>query len=133
MMSELNIRLVKTAEQMVASIDKIYEITNKLEGENSSRMVWLVGISGFAILNIPSTFTQKNSISFMDFLPWIITTLCGVIAHWLHRNVSIQNFSIYIVKRENLLTYILNGAENAIYDDLENILLSKTEKLKKNK
>jgi hypothetical protein len=129
MVNELNLRLIKTAEQMVESLDKMYEVTHKLESENASRMVWLVGISGFAILNLPNVFSQKFAPSFSDFIPWLVTAIFGVLAHWSHRNVSIQNFSLYIVKRESLLTFITNGAENAIFDDLQKILTNKTEKL----
>ena len=129
MINELNLRLVKTAEQMVESLDKMYEVTHKLESENASRMVWLVGISGFAILNLPNVFSQKFAPSFSDFIPWLMTAIFGVLAHWSHRNVSIQNFSLYIVKRESLLSFITNGAESAIFDDLQKILTNKTEKL----
>ena len=129
MVNELNLRLIKTAEQVVSSLDKMYEITHKLESENASRMVWLVGISGFAILNLPNVLTKIFSPSFLDFIPWLITAIFGVMAHWFHRNVSIQNFSLYVVKRESLLTFIINGADSAIYDDLQKILTNKTEKL----
>ena len=125
MANELNLRLIETAEQMVESLDKMYEVTHKLESENAARIVWLVGISGFAILNLPNVFSP----SFSDFIPWLITAICGVLAHWSHRNVRIQNFSLYAVKRENLLTFITNGAENAIFANLQKILTNQTEKL----
>jgi hypothetical protein len=129
MINELNHRLIKAAERMVVSLDKMYEVTHKLEIENASRMVWLVGISGFAILNLPNVFSQEHSLSYSDFITWLITAIFGVLAHWSHRNVSIQNFNLYVVKRESLLNFIINGAENAIFDDLQQILSNKINKL----
>ena len=130
MANELNLRLIETAERMVESLDKMYEFTHKLESENVSRMVWLVGISGFAILNLPNVFTQGEFPSFWDFLPWLITAICGVLAHWSHRNVSIQNFRLYIAKRESLLSFIINGAENATFIELQDTLTNKTKELR---
>jgi hypothetical protein len=62
-------------------------------------------------------------------MPWIVTALSGVITHWLHRNVALQNFHLYTVKRELLSTFMINGSTNATRSDLENILLNKTDQL----
>lgn len=129
MTDDLSFRLIKTAEQTVESLDKMYEITHKLESENATRMAWLVGIAGFAILNLPNVFSTELPPSFLDFAPWLVTAILGVLAHWSHRNIDIQNFKLYAAKRESLLTFIINGAEYAIFNDLREILTNKTKHL----
>lgn len=129
MVNELNERLTKIAEHTVSTLDKTYENVQKLESANASRMVWLVGISGFAILNLPNIFNPTNQPTVWDFLPWLVTAFCGVIAHWSHRSIDIQNFAVYIEKRESLLNFIVSGSENVVFQDLHDILTNKTERL----
>ena len=129
MYNEFTVNLIKAAEQMLAFHDKAHELTHKLENENVSRVVWFVGISGFAILNMPNVFSDKSSLTFLDFLPWILTVIFGVMAHWSHRNVSIENYSFFIAKRESLMSFILGGANNATHKKFEEIMLNKTDVL----
>lgn len=121
----LSLRLIDAAERMVIFLDKGYETTQKLEGANASRVVWLVAIAGFAIINLP-TIVKGGQFPPTIIAPWALVALFGVITHWLHRAVAIQNFSMYSVKREQLLTLIINGPELATLDALRQILENKT-------
>jgi hypothetical protein len=129
MNKELNDRLVEAAERMIESYDKAYETVHKLEGENASRMVWLVAVSGFAIIYTPTFLSYGKTYPFSPLLPWILTALLGVLAHWSHRSVATRNFELHSTRRELLTIFIINGPAQATYQALDAILTNKTQKL----
>lgn len=53
MQNDLNNRLINMAERMIDYHDKVFEVVHKLESESMTRIVWLVGIAGFALINVP--------------------------------------------------------------------------------
>jgi len=128
MNNELNARLIEAATRMIDYLDRDYEITQKHESENASRIVWLVAISGFVLVNLPNL--KGNSIPSTYYLPWITTAILGVVTHWLYRSVNAKDVRLYITKREQFMVYILSGSENATLDTLNKIQTNQTEELR---
>ncbi len=128
MNNELNTRLIEAATRMIGYLDRDYEITQKHESDNASRIVWLVAISGFVLVNLPNL--KSNSLPSLYYLPWILTAMIGVTTHWLYRSVNAKDVKLYTIKREQYMAYILSGPENAILDTLNNINTNQTEELK---
>jgi hypothetical protein len=129
MNSEINMRLVDAAERMVDYLDKAYETTFRLERDNASRVVWLVALSGFAMINLPSLKATLPPLPII--MPWIATAVLGVITHWSHRDLGIRNFSLYTVKRELLLVFIINGPSLATFDTLNGIIKNEGDSLQR--
>jgi hypothetical protein len=127
MNNSLNIRIIEAATRMIEYLDKAFETTIRLERDNASRIVWIVAISGFILINLP-IFTSKR-LPLIYYLPWIITAILGIVTHWLYRSVSVHDLQLYTTKREQLMAFILNGPENATLDDLNKIVSNKTPQL----
>ena len=128
MNNELNTRLMEAATRMIDYLDRDYEITQKHESDNASRIVWLVAISGFVLVNLPNL--KGNSLPSPYYLPWIITAMIGVATHWLYRSVNAKDLKLFTIKREQYMAYILSGPENATLGTLNNINTNQTEELK---
>lgn len=129
MNNELNARLIDAASRMLDYLNKDYETTQKLESDNASRIVWLVAIAGFVLVNLPNL--NGGHLPPIYHLPWIITATLGVVTHWLYRNMSVQDLKLYTIKREQLTAYILDGPDNAILDHLNSIISNQTSELKR--
>ncbi len=130
---DLNQRLISSAERMVDYTDRQFEIFQRIGNESKSRIVWLVAIAGFAIINIPTLSAQSvlNWASSLAPAAWVFTALLGVITHWQFRNRSISEILTYIAKRELLLVYIANGPESATMSELNQIIAHEKEPLPK--
>jgi hypothetical protein len=133
MNDDLSQRLVASAERMVDYNDRLFEIFQRIGNESKSRIIWLVAIAGFAIVNIPtlSAHSTLNWASSLAPAAWVFTALLGAITHWQFRNRSIAEVLTYIAKRELLLAYIANGPGSATMSELNEILAHKKEPLPK--
>ena len=123
MQSSLNARLIAAADRMIEYQDCVFETIQKLESENMSRIVWLVALAGFALINIPTvagSLILNDSLSAI-MLAWIVMAFRGSITHWQFRNKSVKNLQLYTVKRELLMAYVTNGEDVATLADLQAI------------
>ena len=129
--ADLGQRLVSSAERMVDYHDRLLEIFQRIGNEGKSRMIWLVAIAGFAMINIPAMSANaiRNWAASVSPVAWGLTALLGVITHWQFRNRSHAEIRTYISTREHLLAYIANGPESATMAGLNEILLHEREPL----
>jgi hypothetical protein len=133
MKDDLNERLIASAERMVDYHDRLFEIFQRIGNESKSRLVWIVAIAGFAIINSPTVLAAGDLQWAKPVLPaaWALTAVFTAITHWQFRNRSIAEIRIYTTKREYLLAYITNGPQSATMADLNDILTNKKDSLPK--
>jgi hypothetical protein len=129
MAQELNVRLIEAADRMIEYHDKVFEVVHKLESQSMSRIVWLVAIAGFALINFPGPTAQVATSLPSILAPWIITSLLGVITHWEFRNKSVKNLELYMTKRELLMAFVANGPTAATMAELNSIIRHEKEPL----
>ncbi len=131
MSNDLNMRLIESAERMIDYHDRLFEIFQRIGSDSKSRIVWLVAISGFAIINLPSVLSQSPPGSSFTLLAvaWVGTALLGAVTHWQFRNRSFAEIKTYVAKRELLLAFLANGPEAATMAELNEIINNKKEPL----
>jgi hypothetical protein len=121
MNNDLNDRIIESAKMIINTIDKSFEVTQKIENDNSSRIVWIVAISGFALLNFQNIAVNNLHLPPAYIIPWIMTAILGIVTHWIYRNVTYCDFELYQAKKGLLLAFIVGGPENATLEKLKNI------------
>jgi len=133
MKDDLNQRLIESAERWIDYQDKLIEIFHRADNDSTSRITWLVAISGFAIINIPLviSYTAAKIPIFYILLPWLVTATIGIVTHWQFRNRRNSELLNYITKRGLLMAYLTNGVEFATIADLNDIIENKKEPLSK--
>jgi hypothetical protein len=129
MQDDLNQRLIASAERMVDYHDRLFEVFQRIGNESKSRIVWLVAIAGFAIINIPALTNYREEPWPTSLVPaaWVLTALLGAVTHWQFRNRSVAEIQTYIAKRELLLGYIASGPQAATMAALNDILTNEKE------
>ena len=130
---DLNQRLIAWAERMVDYHDRLFEVFQRIGNESKSRIVWLVAIAGFAIINMPALTAHRQPTRPASVVPaaWVLTALLGAVTHWQFRNRSVAEILTYVAKRELLLAYIANGPQAATMAELNDILTHKKDPLPK--
>lgn len=130
-MQELKQGLIQSAERMIDYHDRLFEIFQRIGNESKSRVVWLVAIAGFAVINMPilTTYRAPSWPTALLLGAWLLTALLGTLTHWQFHNRSLAEIQTYVAKRELLLAYIANGAEAATMADLNDILANRKDPL----
>jgi len=120
---EIAERLIRSAELFIPYLDKSYEVTQERENDNVARVTWMLALLGFLVLNVSSILGPDFSMPVWGFLLWLVTALAGVCAHWAHRQVDICLMSCHSVKREKLLSFVVNGPRSATFEGLQPLLV----------
>ena len=126
---------IRTIEEFSAGLSRDQAIVSDSNKGSATRLVWFVGISGFALINFPPladrlASTPLNSIQLLVIsTPWVLTAVLGVLAHWLLGDLVARDNEYYILKQHALRAFLANAeAKPEIADVHEMINVDDTDK-----
>ncbi len=115
-------------QSLAESTQRGQEQYKSLAQSSKTRLVWFVGISGFAILNVASVWDEImiNPIEGIDIfwltLPWLLSVFSALITHFLMDKADIH-FSKFINNKLSLIELHKIQVTNGIIDEKEFKLL----------
>ena len=94
--------------EVLESYEKVFlairQAVTASRGPFLSRLVWYVAIAGYAILNAPTLWATlaghelKPASLVLLSLPWVLSTLASVVAHWFAGEIALKDDLFFITK-----------------------------------
>ncbi len=95
---------IARVESYINSLTRNRELAMQLNNSAHTRLVWLVGIDAFALLNAHSYWESLKGHPLVSIdivwlsVPWVLSALCGVMAHYLI-DVVVSHDNIYYTRK----------------------------------
>jgi hypothetical protein len=125
----------RTLEEFSSGIAKDFEIVTQSNRDSASRLVWFVAISGFALINmrVYGEAVAENPLTksqlFLISLPWALTAISGVIAHWLLGELIARDNEFHMLRQHAIRSFLANAQPKpAIAEVLEILNVEDTDK-----
>jgi len=126
---------ITTVEELSTGLTRDQAIVSDSNKASATRLVWFVAISGFALINFPTLADRiapsplTSSQLLWLSLPWVLTAVSGVAAHWLLGDLVIRDNEYYIMKQHSIRAFLANAdPKPAITDVLDMINIDDTDK-----
>lgn len=118
----------RTIETLNDNLRRDFEIIGEVNKNTAARLVWFVAIAGFALLNVSSLANNliepdlTSSQQFILVLPWSISALLGILAHWLLGEVTSRDSIYYMVKRHAIRSFLATAPPRPTVQQVLNII-----------
>ena len=126
---------IRTIEEFSAGLRDDFVIVAQSNRDSAARLVWFVAIAGFALINmksyaqalVPDALTKLQLIAVS--LPWALTAIFGVIAHWLLGDLIARDNEFHMLRQHAIRSFLANAKPKpAIAEILEIINVDDTDK-----
>jgi hypothetical protein len=129
---------IEIVESFIKTIERRFKIVQETRHSALSRLVWIVAIAGFVLLNGRSLWDvlveqslRGQEVFWLSF-PWMVTAMLAVATHILIDELKIRDDDVFEVRRAAVDLWLIDAKESEPNDlEMLAILNDSTPELKK--